>query len=214
MSTRTNVTALRDILTPGGLTIARRGDKGLAKRNVKPRESENWNRILVFWGNKKHGYWCDPAFIQFTSSRLDAAYFIALKTPVDRYQGLVSLPKQEAGTFHFGDNLRLCRESRRFTQAAMGEEMGKHGFFVAQSTICFHESRAESPGGKFVEVAAKALNVPVFAFFVDWKDCDIFSEARKFLAEMSTSLCEQGKTPSGDAIPDLNQEKSAGPMSD
>jgi hypothetical protein len=184
------VTALQDILTPGGLTIARQGDKGLARQNVKPREPENWNRILVFWGNKKRGYWCDPAFVQFTSLTLDAASFIAMKASVDLYQGAPSLPEQEAGTFHFGDNLRLCRESRHITQTAMGHEMGKHGFPVAQSTICFHESRAESPGGKFVEVAAKVLSVPVFSFFVDWKNCDIFSEARKFMAEMSNSLCE------------------------
>lgn len=190
MSQRACVTAIQDVLTPGGLTVARQGDKGLAQQNAKPRESENWNRILVFWGKKKHGYWCDPALIQFTSLNIDAASFIAMKAPTDIYRGVPVLPEREAGTFHFGDNLRLCRESRRLTQTVMGREMGKCGFNVAQSTICFHESRAESPGGKFVEVAAVVLHVPVFSFFVDWKNCDIFSEARKFMAEMSSSLCK------------------------
>lgn len=190
MSQCARVTALQDVLTPGGLIIARRGAKGLAKQDVKPSESENWNRILVFWGNKRHGYWCDPAFIQFASSNLDAASFIAMKAPVDPYQGVPLLPEREAGSFHFGDNLRLCRESRRMTQTAMGREMGKCGFSVAQSTICFHESRAESPGGKFVEVAAKVLRVPVFSFFMDWKNCDVFLKAREFMVEMSNSLCE------------------------
>lgn len=191
MPRRARVKASQDILTPGGLIVARQGDSGHAIMKAKPREPENWNRILVFWAGKKHGYWCDPALVQFEAPTIDPATFIATKkAPVDPYQGTPSLPTQEAGTFHFGDNLRLCRESRRLTQAAMGQQMGEHGFPVAQSTICFHESRSESPGGQFVEVAAKVLEVPVFAFFVDWKNCDIFSEARKFMAEMSHSLCE------------------------
>jgi len=190
MSRRARVKAAQDILTPGGLTIARRGDSGRAIMDAKPRGPENWNRILVFWGRRKRGYWCDPAFVQFEARSADPAAFIAMKAPADPYQGAPSLPEREAGTFNFGENLRLCRESRRMTQAAMGERMGELGFPVAQSTICFHESRSGVPAGDFVKVAAEALKVPVFTFFVDWKNCDIFSEARKFMAEMSHSLCE------------------------
>lgn len=185
------VVASKDIVTTNGLTIARKDDTGRAESGLKPHEPNNWGKVLVYWNGRTHGYWCDPAAVRFKSDKFKMEDFIATRIEFNPYKGAPVLPKSTTEyVYDFGKNLKIIRESRKISQAALGTRMGNFGVELAQSTICYRESCPDSPSGSFVKAAAKALDVPPFIFFVDLKDSAGYNAARQFLSGISSSLCE------------------------
>ena len=188
------VIAAQDIVTRNHLVVAVKGDKGQAVSGVKPHELSNWGCILVYWDGRKHGYWCGPDLLKFCNNGktpIDPKWFVSVKTEYKPFGDVPAVPESQVSyDYDFGKNLRLVRESRKLSQAALGKAMGKFGAEMAQSTICYREGCPESPSGSFVKAAANALGVPPFVLFVDLKDCQTYNEARRFLAGMSLSLCE------------------------
>ena len=185
------VTATADIITKNGLTVARNGDVGRAVNGIKPHELDNFGKVLIYWSGRKHGYWCHPGLFRFQSEKANLSVFTAVKVGYAPYGNVPALPESKVKySYDFGHNLKLVRESRKMSQAALGKAMGKFGAEMAQSTICYRENCPESPSGSFVKAAANALGVPPFVLFVDLKDCNTYNEARKFLSGLSLSLCE------------------------
>lgn len=190
------ITAKCDIVTPKGFTIAHKGDVGAAPPNARPHDSDNWGKILVFFNNNKHGYWCEPSAlcVHALDNGKKITDYIPEKEEFDLYGTAPSMPSSTGKyEYHFGKNLQLCRKARRISQAALGKRMGSHGLPLAQSTICYRENSAQSPGGKFVNAAAKALKVPAFVFFVPLNDCKIFAGAKTYLNAMSSAMCTVGR---------------------
>ena len=191
---RAVVIATQDIITRNELVVAHKGDKGLAVNGVKPHELSNWNKILVYWNGRKHGYWCAPELLKFNNNGkapIDPKWFVSVKVEYKPYGDVPAVPSTEVSyDYDFGHNLKLVRESRKMSQSALGKAMGKFGAEMAQSTICYREGCSESPSGSFVKAAANALGVPPFVLFVDLKDCETYNDARKFLVGLSLSLCE------------------------
>ena len=190
------VSAHCDIVTPKGFTVAKKGDAGEAVANARPHDPENWGRVLVYFKRNKHGYWVHPGALCFhgldEGKRIDD--YIPQKETFDPYGSAPEMPDSRVQyDYHFGKNLQLCRRARRISQSSLGRKMGVYGLELAQSTICYRENSPASPGGKFVNAAAKALKVPAFVFFVPLDDCKVFNNAKQFLMTMSSMMCTSGR---------------------
>lgn len=183
------VTARTRIVTPGKFVIAEKGDEGRVVEGEMPHMSRNLGRVLVVFDGREKGYWCETEWLKFPTG-CNPLNYIAVRKTTDPYEVAFNIPLcHGVYSFHFGNNLKLCRQARRLSQARLGEEMGKHGLPLAQSTVCYHERSPESPGGQFVTAAAKALKVPVFVFFLDLENCAIFDKTKSFLASLSANVC-------------------------
>ena len=182
------VKAIRDIVTPNGFRVAYKGATGKPVKDALPIRPEHWRKVLVTWHGRGKGYWCNPADLCINNG--DITKFIATRPPVVPAE---LLPVASgACEFHFGSNLRRLRFARHISQTALAIAMSKRGCNVAQSAICHREKKPDAPGSLFVSAAARALSVPPFVFFINWDSCDAFSEARKFLCCMSSTLCDIG----------------------
>jgi hypothetical protein len=171
----------------GRLVVASPGARGRAVPGAIPGQEHNWGKILVFWNGCRHGYWCDPHALRFP--RDDPGIFVARK-PALGASGLVRMPRRKARyEYDYGHNLRKIRRSRGLTQQALGEAMSAHGVSLGQSVICYREKRTDCPSGRFVQAAARALEVPPFVFFLDLEDCATLKPVRHFLCDMSSKLC-------------------------
>lgn len=188
-----SVSAKCDIVTAKGFTVARKGDMGQAPPGACPHDSENLGKILVFFKDNRHGYWCEPRVLRvhlLDPGRAISDYIPTKETCCNNLHN-PSLPSSNrVYEYHFGRNLQMCRKARLVSQGLLGKLMGQYGAEVAQSTICYREKAPQSPGGKFINAAASALRVPAFIFFVPLDDCKMFVDARKFLSCMSSAMCE------------------------
>lgn len=184
------VVAKKEIRTDKGFKIADKGDKGVAVRGATPYFRTNLGRVMVRFNGRKHGYWCMPDEIGWTTD-VRTENYIASSEPFDPYAGALKIPHNDNHCrYHFGTNLQILRKSRRITQAEMGDRMGRHGLTLSQSTISYRERRPFSPNGKFVDVAAKVLNVPAWVFFLNLADNNVFPNAREYLASLSACVCQ------------------------
>jgi hypothetical protein len=185
-----NVVAKKDVLTRGGLTIARKGDCGVAITPPHPVEPINWNKVLVRWKGCTRKYWVWPDDVRFMKGVKPSDY-VAVPRCFERYSQ-PPLPKGNGYAYDFGKNLRIVRESRSLSQAKLGELMGLNmdGTPLAQSTIAYRERCAYSPNGAFTDAAAKALDIMPFVLFLPLDKCDVFPTARRFLRSFASSLCK------------------------
>lgn len=186
-----DVIAIHCIVTAkGGLVIARKGDVGVALKDAKPYDPQHAGKVLVRFGKRRRAYWCEVTNLKFPSNT-DLACYIAKVVERGSFASTPTLPMSLVEPkYHFGNNLKLCRLARRMTQAELGEAMKQQGLRSAQATICFREAQPHSPNGKFIDAAAKALKVPAWVFFVDMLDQGMFTDARKFLNQLSSTVCE------------------------
>lgn len=183
------VRANQDILTNKGLTVAHKGEAGEAVPGAVPYDTAHYGKVLVRFADKQRAYWCGPEQLTFPHN-VDIPSYVAQPVDFDPFKGAPRLPQSPATNYHFGQNLRLCRQARKLTQTQLGQAMSRFGLKAAQATICYREGRQYSPNGKFVEAAARVLKVPAWVFFVDIKDCEVLTGVRGFLGQMSSSICE------------------------
>jgi len=180
-----NVVANEDIITSKGFKVASKGDRGMAVKGARPHEGSNFGKVLVYFNGRTHGYWVDASILKFNRG-VDSASFIASRPEFkDPYAGEPELPKASPASYHFGNNLKLIRRSRRLSQIQLSELIG-----VRQSAISYRERQAYSPCGEFVTAAATALAVPEFVFFLPMDNCAMFSGMRQFICRLSSTLCE------------------------
>jgi transcriptional regulator with XRE-family HTH domain len=184
------VQAATDIVTEHGLRIAKAGDTGEAMKGAQPYDARHNNKVLARFNDNKRAYWCDPAQLQFLDNVVLADY-AARVVHFDPFERATHLPTSPRPLkYHFGKNLRLCRQARKLTQSQLGRQMSRHGLKAAQATICYREGRPYSPNGKFVEAAARVLQVPAWLFFVNIRDRATLTGVREFLVQTSSSICE------------------------
>lgn len=176
------VTAACDIVTERGFIVARSGNAGRVKTG-HPHDPCNYYKVLVFFGKRKHGYWCSPKQLSGPAS---LERYVAWPPPVKK---VMSVPKGSQHDYHFGKNLRLIREARKLSQIGLGKLMSRNGLRAAQSTICYREQRPDCPSGKFINAAAKSLDVPAFMFFVPLEDCKVIESAGEFVQDVRKMLC-------------------------
>lgn len=185
---RVKITAKADIVTKKGFTIAKGGDVGFAARDARPHDVSNLGKVLVFFGGRSHGYWCDVDQLTAVDSAIKLEEFISKPLPKP-YQ--CDLPVADQLKYHFGKNLKLVRDSRQLSQAELGQRMRKFGVKLAQSTVCYRENSPNCPSGRFVNAASGALDIPAYILFLPLDNVEVFNEARKFISNMSSSLCEK-----------------------
>lgn len=186
-----DVIAVNCIMTAQcGLVIAKKGDVGVAVKDAKPYDPQHVGKVLVRFGKRRRAYWCEARHLKFAKN-VDTSHYIARLDKYDPFEQAPALPTSMVDPkYHFGNNLKLCRLARKMTQAELGEAMKQQGLRSAQATICFREAQPHSPNGKFIDAAAKALKVPAWVFFVDMMDSSVYSNARKFLNQLSSTVCE------------------------
>lgn len=185
-----HVRATSDIVTDKGLTIAKEGESGEAYKGALPYYPGHHGKVLVRFGDRQRSYWCHPHQIRFTET-VQASDYVAQVVQFDPFGKAAHLPTSvQANKYHFGKNLRLCRQARKLTQTELGRAMSRYGLKAAQATICYREGRPYSPNGKFVEAAARVLQVPAWLFFINIRDRDTLTGVREFLVQTSSSICE------------------------
>lgn len=185
-----SVIAKSNIVTPKGLCIARKGDVGVAVKEATPYDPSHVGKVLVRFNKRSRAYWCDLGVVKFPTGT-DIELYKGKLEKFDPFAQSVPLPNLSTkDSYHFGKNLRLCRQARRMTQSELGHGMKRFGLKAAQATICYRESRPYSPNGKFIDAAARVLQVPAWIFFIDISNCSVFSKARRFLLQLSSSVCE------------------------
>lgn len=185
-----HVRAATNIVTSKGLTVARAGEDGAAVRGALPYYPGHHGKVLVRFGDRQRSYWCHPDQLRFQENVVLEDY-VARVVRFDPYVNATHLPTSpQPNRYHFGKNLRLCRQARRLTQTQLGRAMSRYGLKAAQATICYREGRPYSPNGKFVEAAARVLQVPAWLFFVNIRDRETLTGVREFLVQTSSSICE------------------------
>lgn len=187
-----SVLAREDIRTDKGLVVARKRELGLAIAGARPSLPAHWGRVLVRWRGHKHTYWCRPEDLKFENG--GAHLYVAVRAVFDLYGDKPALPEIQSVSlpcYHYGENLRFIRCSRRVSQVELGERMRCHGCPARQSTISHRERCRYSPTGPFVEAAAKALGLPPFVFFLPLQSCQALREGIAALGGVRTHLCKE-----------------------
>ena len=182
------VRALTEIRTEKGLLIASADQAGVAVRGAQPQQLHNVGKVLVYFSGRQKGYWVPFDRVLFPSRTTSATKSLY------RGQSLVvsakrALPVQaQPYTFDFGQNLKAWRQARQLSQAELGVSMGQYGVALAQSTICYRERCAHSPGGQFVQAAAQALQIPAYVLFMNFHNCALFQQTQQFMQQLSSSV--------------------------
>lgn len=172
----------------GKLLIAKKGREGTAvrKRAIKP---ANFNKVAVRWDGRRKLYWHNFDDLAFFDAELDPHAFIAF-----RPDGLLDLPLPRPGEFysyHFGENLRQFRELSQMPQWKLAKLLTEQGTKVSQTTISYWERSDDAPNGAFVSALSRVLNVPVFLFFINFRDCDWLRKVRGYLDQLADVVCEE-----------------------
>jgi transcriptional regulator with XRE-family HTH domain len=174
----------------GKLLVAKKDREGIAVRKMTTRTA-NFNKVAVRWNGRRKLYWHHFDDLEFTSSQLDPTAYIAV--PPGRLLDLPSLPQPPTHyDYHFGDNLRRFREERSVPQWKLAKLMKEIGISVAQTTISYWERNDTAPNGAYVRGLSQVLNIPVFMFFINFRDCEWLRRVRRYVNQLSESLCEEG----------------------
>jgi DNA-binding XRE family transcriptional regulator len=183
------VQAKQDIYSNSGkMLIAKKGRKGTAVRKtvVKP---SNYNKVAVRWEGRRKLYWHQFDELIFFESGLDPHSYIAF-----RPDGLLDLPLPKPGelySYHFGTNLRQFREAAHMPQWKLAKLLTAQGTKVSQTTISYWERSDDAPNGVFVAALSRSFRLPVFLFFINFRDCDWLRKVRSYLGRLADVVCEE-----------------------
>jgi transcriptional regulator with XRE-family HTH domain len=173
----------------GKLLIAKEGREGVALRGRVAR-GENLNKVPVRWKGRRKVYWHEFSNLEFVDHELDPIAYIALAP--DGLLDLPPIPKPpEHYTYNFGANLKHFRQERNKAQWELAQALAGMGAAVSQTTISYWERRETAPNGEYVIALAKALNVPAFLFFINFRDCDWLTSVRQYLEQLADIMCEE-----------------------
>ena len=186
------VMAVRDLYAANGkLLVAKLGREGVAVRKRTTRVT-NFNKVAVRWNGRRKLYWHYFDDLRFSpGSELPAEAYIA--TPPGQILDLPALPQPPTHhEYHFGDNLRKFREERSVPQWRLAKLMTNNGIPVAQTTVSYWERSDTAPNGVYVRGLSQVLDIPVFMFFINFRDCDWLRRVREYIKRLSESLCDEG----------------------
>lgn len=179
------VKAACQIEMKGGMVIARQGDAGRAIAGFKPNRPQHYGLVPVRWRNGSRAFWVTEDQLISRSSLQKCI------TPAPEPEIRIMVPKEAKSEFSFGQNLRQFRRARRLSQVQLAESMGRAGLKrISQSSISNWEKRSYCPSGKFLKAAAQALDVPVYAFFVNL-DCFDVDQTIKYIKDLRKILCKR-----------------------
>lgn len=185
------VIAKTDVLTDGGMRVAKAGDQGRALRNHMPKRGRNLRRVAVQWGGRRKVYWALLGELEFVDPALDPYAYLALPTRMPEIE-FPPLPKPpDPYEFNFGANLKHYRDLRKLYQWKLAELLNDHGVPVAQTTISHWEQSEESPAGIYVRALARVMQVPVFAFFLNLRDCRWIVATKEYMIRVEDTLCTE-----------------------
>lgn len=183
------VQAKRDIYSNSGkLLIAKKGREGTAIRKSVVRPS-SYNKVAVRWEGRRKFYWHQFDELAFFDSDLDPHSFIAF-----RPDGLLDLPlpkPHELYSYHFGTNLRQFRDIAKMPQWRLAQLLTEQGTQVSQTTISYWERSDDAPNGTFVAALSCIFKIPVFLFFINFRDCDWLRNVRSYLDRLADVVCEE-----------------------
>jgi len=183
------VRAKTDLRSPTGkLLIAKAGRFGMALREHAVKEG-HYNKVPVRWKGRSKVYWHDLDDLEFIQVECDKLAYVARRP--DQLLDLPPIPKPPTHyNYHFGETLRAFREDRKLPQWELANRMMHCGEPVAQTTISYWERSEAAPNGVYVTALAKALDVPVFLFFVNFRDCTWLRKVRQYINQLTDMMCQ------------------------
>ena len=174
----------------GKLLVAKRDRVGTAVRKSTTRVT-NFNKVAVQWNGRRKLYWHHFHDLEFVQADLAPEAYIAV--PPGQILDLPALPQPPTHyDYHFGDNLRRFREERGVPQWRLAKLLTDVGIAVAQTTISYWERNDTAPNGTYVRGLSQVLNIPVFMFFINFRDCEWLRRVRTYVNKLADSLCEEG----------------------
>lgn len=179
------VRAAVDILFDGGVRLAEAGAVGYAIAGMKPSRPQHYGLVPVRWAGRSRAFWVEPAKLECKRSLAGCV----TAPPAEELD--LTIPEGAQDEISFGRNLRLFRRARGYSQAQLAREMSKLGMErISQTSVSNWENRAECPSGSFLTVAARALGVPAFAFFVRM-ECVKVQDTLEYVRRLEKTLCQR-----------------------
>jgi len=176
----------------GKLLVAKKDRKGIAVRKQTTRVS-NFNKVAVQWNGRRKLYWHHFEDLKFDTENNELSDEAYIAVPPGQILDLPALPQPPTHyDYHFGENLRRFREERSVPQWRLAKLMTDKGIPVAQTTISYWERNDTAPNGTYVRGLAQVLNIPVFMFFVNFRDCEWLRRVRNYIRKLTDSLCDEG----------------------
>jgi hypothetical protein len=153
---------------------------------------KNIGKVAVKWhGRQTKIYWHRLEDLDFLDAPIDPYAYIA--QPPSSLLAYPQLPEPPKHTkYDFGFNLRCFRRDRKLKQWQLAAAMTSAGICVVQTTISNWERRREAPDGVYVKALALALNVPVLAFFINYRDCAWIDSTLDYLTKVRDIICNEG----------------------
>jgi hypothetical protein len=174
----------------GKLLVAKEGREGIAVRKLTTRIS-NFNKVAVRWNGRRKLYWHYFKDLDFIHHEIEPEAYIAV--PPGRLLDLPTLPQPPTNyDYNFGENLRKFREERGIPQWRLAKLMTEDGIRVAQTTISYWERSDTAPNGVYIRGLSKVLDIPVFMFFINFRDCEWLRRIRSYMNRLTDSLCDEG----------------------
>ena len=182
------VSAAVDIKFEGGMLLAAAGTRGVALVGLKPNRPRHYGLVPVRWAGRVRAFWV-------AKEKLKSRYGLDVcTTPAPEVELNLTIPESRIGEFSFGKNLKMFRRARGKSQEELAAAMNGVGMQrISQTSISNWENRVDCPSGHFLSAAAKALDVPAFAFFVSL-ECVKVEHCMEYIKGLREYLCDpEGK---------------------
>lgn len=177
------VRAAEDIKFDGGMLLAPAGTKGVALAGMKPNRPQHYGLVPVRWKGRRRAFWISKDKLK-SRYKLDRCI---TPPPVEELD--LTIPEGKNGEFYFGRNLRMFRRARGMSQEELAEAMNATGMNrISQTSISNWENRKDCPSGRFLEAAARALDVPAFSFFISL-ECVKVEHCLEYIRGLREHVC-------------------------
>ena len=186
------VLAKHDLRSASGkLLIAEQGREGIAISGYKA-YPENHGKVPVRWKRRRKIYWHELDDLVFVEPPMDPTAYVAL--PPDDVIGLPKMPPPpDPRTYDFGRNLRQFRKERGWRQRQLVKQLELLCVNISQTGVSHWERGKMAPKGEFVVALAQVFNIPAFAFFLNFHDCDHLEQTYRYMRQVYVTHC--GKAP-------------------
>lgn len=175
----------------GKLLIAEQGREGVAIAGYAAYPG-NYGKVPVRWKRRRKVYWHELDDLIFVEPPIDPISYVAL--PPDRVIGFPKMPPPpDPRTYDFGRNLRQFRKERGWRQRHLVAMLKTAGVGISQTGVSHWERNRMAPKGEFVVALARVFNIPAFAFFLSFHDCEHLAQTYRYMQQLYVTHC--GKAP-------------------
>ncbi len=175
----------------GKLMVAHRGREGVAIAGYRA-YPDNYGKVPVRWKRRTKIYWHALDDLIFIKPPMDPVAYVAL--PPDDVIGMPKMPPPpDPSTYDFGRNLRQFRKEYGWRQWQLTRRLEQIGVKISQTGISCWERKKMAPKGEFVVALARVFNIPAYAFFLNFHDCDHLEQTYRYMCQVYVTHC--GRAP-------------------